>query len=239
MEIPIYNQSPVAVADYSPRPLVPINRQTGKARVKFDGSWSYSGNPEYQLLSWSWRVTPGTQSTSGVTAELEVDLNSDRLAWESGQTVTRNFVLRVTDDHNGMDDEQFTVSFKLLASTPATIRFAQDRIYLEQGDPLKISATATPDPTTTLDYVGWDVDGDGVDEVTWTRGVDGADPRVGLTLNLTWAELQAAGLSALDVPHVVTLTVRDSQGTVSQDGAQVTVLGQALRPEIEIGRAHV
>ncbi|MDY0058679.1 MAG: PKD domain-containing protein [Myxococcota bacterium] len=232
VEIPIYEQTPVAVADSAPKPFVPIDTATGKALVRLDGSWSYTSDPGLKILQWSWKLGAGTQTTTGETAQLQVDLNAERPIWSvAGGTVTKPITLRVTDSGNNIADDTIDVTFKVLASTPATIRFADDQLLIQQQDPLTVAASATPAPNLTVDYVGWDLDGNGSDDVVWNRG-DPGTPEQALQLNRAWGDLPAA-LRALGA-HEVRLTVTDSLGTVSQDAVKVTVLEHALRAAIVV-----
>jgi PKD repeat protein len=233
-EIPIYALTPVAVADWTPKPVVPIDPASGKALVKLDGSWSSTSDPSRTIIQWSWKLGAGTQTTTGEKAQLLVDLGADRAIWEvPGGRVTRDISLRVTDSGNSTADDLITVTFGILASTPAVIQFADDQLAIQVLDPLKVSASATPAAGTTIDYVGWDMNGDGVDERTWVRGVNGQDPTVALKLNLTWAQLLQLypALTSLG-DHEIRLTVKDSLGTPSQDSVKLTVLEKALRAVI-------
>ncbi|MDY0062392.1 MAG: PKD domain-containing protein, partial [Myxococcota bacterium] len=232
-QVPIYSRLPVPVPDWGPQPEVPIRAADGKAVVKLDGTGSYHGDPSLSVVSWSWKRTDSLQSVSGSKVDMTVDLNSLRAEWEGGDPIQKELSLTVTDNLGKSKSLPFTVRFRRLASNPPNIVFGvgQQGVFIEREEGFSLSATGTTDPDgNSLDYVGWDVTGDGVDDIVWNRALPGDDPKPALKLQLSWAAMaQYVGLQALGV-HVLRLTVKDSTGVIAQDTRPLTILAQAILP---------
>ena len=235
----IYDRSPFAVADWGPRPFVPIDAEQ-HAMVQFDGSGSYHGHPANHVVGWSWRQRGAAQSVRGEHAELDVDLNGLGEIPDEGVSLT--FELTVTDDRATTDRVEFEVLFNHAPSTPPDIVFDLPAIYIVRGEGFELSAADTSDPDGDwLQEVAWDLTGDGADDIVVLRqdtdgdgDVDRDDARPSLDLELSWAQMgDHAGLRDLG-EHEIRLRVTDSTGTSAEDSITLHILEHALVAEARV-----
>ena len=232
----VYSRQLVPVANWGPQRMVPING-SGMATVHLDGSASYSGDPGYSIVSWSWKINGSASSISGELADMTVNLNPLPSPIPASG-ISKTLVLRVMNNLSETSDLEFDVTFGQLPSQPPTIRFNVDRggIFIEQGEDFSVNANLTTDPDGDwIHSVAWDVNNDETDDIVLVRtdtdgdgDVDGDDANPSLALQMTWAQMASyPGLQAVG-NHTIRLTVTDRNGVAARDNVPLHMLEKAL-----------